>query len=175
MITASGVSKQFGRHKLFSNVNITFEQGNCYGLIGANGSGKSTFLKMLSGEIETSSGEIFVTPGERISILRQDQFAFDEYEVLVTVIMGHKRLYDVMAERDALYGKEDFSDSDGMKVSELEGKFAELDGWNAEADASLPAESVWLLTGGGAALVLAVAIQVLIKIRERKLAQEGAG
>jgi ATPase subunit of ABC transporter with duplicated ATPase domains len=136
MITASGVSKQFGRHKLFSNVNITFEQGNCYGLIGANGSGKSTFLKMLSGEIETSSGEIFVTPGERISILRQDQFAFDEYEVLVTVIMGHKRLYDVMAERDALYGKEDFSDSDGMKVSELEGKFAELDGWNAEADAS---------------------------------------
>jgi ATPase subunit of ABC transporter with duplicated ATPase domains len=136
MITASGVSKQFGRHKLFSNVNITFEQGNCYGLIGANGSGKSTFLKMLSGEIETSSGEIFVTPGERISILRQDQFAFDEYEVLVTVIMGHKRLYDVMAERDALYGKEDFSDSDGMKVSELEGKFAELDGWNAETDAS---------------------------------------
>ncbi|MFC1643747.1 ABC-F family ATP-binding cassette domain-containing protein [Candidatus Omnitrophota bacterium] len=136
MITANGVSLQFGRRKLFSNVNITFSQGNCYGLIGANGSGKSTFLKMLSGDIETSAGEIFVTPGERISVLKQDQFAFDEYTVRLAVIMGHKRLYDIMTEKDTLYGKDNFSDKDGMRVSELEGEFAELDGWNAEADAA---------------------------------------
>ena len=136
MITANGVSLQFGKRKLFSKVNITFSQGNCYGLIGANGSGKSTFLKILSGEEETSSGDVFVTPGERISILKQDQFAFDEYTVMTTVIMGHRRLYDVMAEKDALYSKEDFSDKDGVRVSELEGEFAELDGWNAEADAA---------------------------------------
>ena len=136
MITANGVSLQFGRQKLFSNVNITFSQGNCYGLIGANGSGKSTFLKILSGDIETSSGEVSVTPGERISVLKQDQFAFDEYTALLTVIMGHKRLYEVMTEKDALYGKENFSDEDGMRIAELEGEFAELDGWNAEADAA---------------------------------------
>jgi len=136
MITVNGVSKHFGGHKLFSNVNITFEQGNCYGLIGANGSGKSTFLKMLSGEMDTSAGEIFVASGERMSVLKQDQFAFDDYAVLLTVIMGHKGLYDIMTEKDALYGKENFSDADGMRVSELEGKFVELDGWNAEAAAS---------------------------------------
>ena len=136
MITANGVSLQFGRQKLFSNVNITFSQGNCYGLIGANGSGKSTFLKILSGDMETSSGEVSVTPGERISVLKQDQFAFDEYTALLTVIMGHKRLYEVMTEKDALYGKENFSDEDGMRIAELEGEFAELDGWNAEADAA---------------------------------------
>ncbi|MGB2601312.1 MAG: ATP-binding cassette domain-containing protein [Candidatus Omnitrophota bacterium] len=136
MITANGVSLQFGKRKLFSKVNITFSQGNCYGLIGANGSGKSTFLKILSGDMEGSSGDVFVTPGERISVLKQDQFAFDEYTVLLTVIMGHKRLYEVMTEKDALYAKEDFSNDDGMRVSGLEGEFAELDGWNAEADAS---------------------------------------
>jgi len=134
MITSNGVSLQFGKKKLFSKVNITFSQGNCYGLIGANGSGKSTFLKMLSGEMDTSSGDIFVSPGERISVLKQDQFAFDEYTVLLTVIMGHKRLYEVMLEKDALYSKEDFSDDDGIKVATLEGEFAELDGWNAESD-----------------------------------------
>ncbi|MCK5451046.1 MAG: ATP-binding cassette domain-containing protein [Candidatus Omnitrophica bacterium] len=136
MITANSVSVQFGKRKLFSNVNITFSQGNCYGLIGANGSGKSTFLKILSGEVETSSGEVFVTPGKRVSVLKQDQFAFDEYTVLFTVIMGHKRLYEIMTEKEVIYAKEDFSDDDGMRVSELEGEFAELDGWNAESDAA---------------------------------------
>ncbi len=136
MLSTKGVSLHFGSRKLFSNVDITFSQGNCYGLIGANGSGKSTFLKILSGEIETSSGEVFVTPEERISVLKQDQFAFDEHTVLSTVIMGHKRLYDIITEKDALYGKEDFSDEDGMLVSKLEGAFTELDGWNAEADAA---------------------------------------
>ncbi|MFH1837163.1 MAG: ATP-binding cassette domain-containing protein [Candidatus Omnitrophota bacterium] len=136
MLKANDVSLQFGRRKLFSHVNITFAQGNCYGLIGANGSGKSTFLKILSGDIETTSGDVFVTPGERISVLKQDQFAFDEYTVLFTVIMGHKRLYEIISEKEALYEKEDFSDADGMRVSELEGEFAELDGWNAEADAA---------------------------------------
>lgn len=136
MITVSGVSKQFGRHKLFSNVNITLEHGNCYGLIGANGSGKSTFLKMLSGEIEASAGAIHIKPGKRISVLKQDQFAFDGHNVLLTVIMGHKKLYDTMVEKDLLYAKKDFSDEDGIRASELEGKFAELDGWNAESDAA---------------------------------------
>ena len=136
MITANGVSLHFGKSKLFSKVNITFSQGNCYGLIGANGSGKSSFLKMLSGDMETSSGDIFVTPGERISVLKQDQFAFDEYTVRLAVIMGHKRLYDIMTEKDAIYEKENFSDEDGMRVSHLEGEFAELDGWNAESDAA---------------------------------------
>ncbi|MFC1570600.1 ABC-F family ATP-binding cassette domain-containing protein [Candidatus Omnitrophota bacterium] len=136
MITANGVSLQFGKRKLFSKVNITFSQGNCYGLIGANGSGKSTFLKLLAGDMDTSAGEVSVTPGERISVLQQDQFAFDEYTVRDTVIMGHKRLYDIMTEKDIIYGKSDFSEKDGMLVSELEGEFAELDGWNAESDAA---------------------------------------
>ncbi|MDP8258445.1 MAG: ATP-binding cassette domain-containing protein [Candidatus Aadella gelida] len=136
MITANGVSLQFGKHKLFSKVNITFAQGNCYGLIGANGSGKSTFLKILSGDLETTSGDVSVTPGKRISVLKQDQFAFDEHTVLLTVMMGHKRLHEIMAEKDEIYSKEDFSDDDGMRVSALEGEFTELDGWNAEADAA---------------------------------------
>jgi len=136
MITTNGISLQFGSQKLFSNVNITFSQGNCYGLIGANGSGKSTFLKILSGVVETTTGNVFVTPGERISVLNQNQFAFDEHTVLSTVIMGHKRLYDIMKEKDAIYEKKDFSDADGMKVSELEGEFVELDGWNAENNAA---------------------------------------
>ncbi len=136
MITASNVTLQFGKRKLFSKVNITFSQGNCYGLIGANGSGKSTFLKILSGDIETTTGEISILSGKRISVLKQDQFAFDEYTVRHTVIMGHKRIHDIMLAKDAIYEKEDFSDEDGMKVAELEGEFVELDGWNAESDAA---------------------------------------
>lgn len=136
MISVNNVSLQFGQRKLFSNVNITFSAGNCYGLIGANGSGKSTFLKILSGEIDSTSGEAAVTPGNRISVLKQDQFAFDEYPVLTTVIMGHKKLYEIINEKDKLYVKTPFTDDDGMRASELEGEFAELGGWNAEADAA---------------------------------------
>lgn len=135
MIAANNISLQFGKRVLFSNVNITFHPGNCYGIIGANGSGKSTFLKILSGEIESTKGEVVITPGERVSILKQDQYAFDDYTVLTTVIMGHKRLYDIMTEKEKLYAKEDFSDEDGMQISHLEAEFADLDGWNAESDA----------------------------------------
>ena len=136
MITANGVTLRFGARKLFSNVNITFSQGNCYGLIGANGSGKSTFLNILSGDLESSSGDIIVDPDKRISVLKQDQFAFDEYTVLDTVIRGHKRFYDVMTERNAIYEKKKFSDKDGMRAAALEGEFAELGGWNVEVDAA---------------------------------------
>ena len=136
MITVSNVSLQFGQRKLFSEVNIIFSPGNCYGLIGANGSGKSTFLNILSGEIDSTAGEVSVAKGKRLSVLKQDQFAFDAYSVLTTVIMGHKRLYDLMREKDAICAKPDFSDADGLRVSELEGEFAEMGGWNAEADAS---------------------------------------
>lgn len=136
MISANGVTLQFGKRRLFEEANIVFSKGNCYGLIGANGSGKSTFLKILSGEIDPTAGKVTVTPGERISTLNQDQFAYDEYPVLTTVIMGHAELYKVIQEKDALYAKPDFSDADGMRVSELEGRFAEMDGWNAEADAA---------------------------------------
>jgi ATPase subunit of ABC transporter with duplicated ATPase domains len=136
MISVENVSLQFGGRKLFSGVNIVFTSGNCYGLIGANGSGKSTFLKILSGEIDSSSGEVTISPGKRVSILKQDQFAFDEFSVLTTVIMGHKRLYEIMAEKDALYAKNPFSDEDGMRASELEGEFSEAGGWNAESDAA---------------------------------------
>ncbi len=136
MISANNVSLQYGGRKLFSNVNIVFSPGNCYGLIGANGSGKSTFLKILSGEIDSTSGEVSVPGGKRISSLKQDQFAFDEYSVLMSVIMGHKKLYEIMVKKDELYAKEDFSDSDGMLASELEAEFADLDGWNAESDAA---------------------------------------
>ncbi len=136
MITVSNVSLQFGQRKLFSEVNIVFSPGNCYGLIGANGSGKSTFLNILSGEIDSTAGEVSVAKGKRLSVLKQDQFAFDAYSVLTTVIMGHKRLYDVMMEKDAIYAKPDFSDADGLRVSELEGEFAEMGGWNAESDAA---------------------------------------
>lgn len=136
MIAANGVTLQYGKRRLFEEANIVFSKGNCYGLIGANGSGKSTFLKILSGEIDPTAGKVTATPGERISILNQDQFAYDEQPVLMTVIMGHVDLCKVMQEKDALYSKADFSDADGMRVSELEGKFAEMDGWNAEADAA---------------------------------------
>ncbi|MCB9721043.1 MAG: ATP-binding cassette domain-containing protein [Candidatus Omnitrophica bacterium] len=136
MISVNNIGLQYGSRKLFDGVNITFSPGNCYGLIGANGSGKSTFLKILSGDIESTAGDVIIGEGKRMSVLRQDQFAYDEYEVLTTVLMGHKRLYAVMTEKDALYAKPDFSDEDGIRASELEGEFAELDGWNAESDAA---------------------------------------
>ena len=136
MISVENVSLQFGQRKLFSGVNIVFSSGNCYGLIGANGSGKSTFLKILSGEIDSSTGEVVIPAGKRVSILKQDQFAFDEFTVLTTVMIGHNRLYEFMAEKDALYSKTPFSDEDGMRASELEGEFSEAGGWNAESDAA---------------------------------------
>jgi len=136
MISVNDVSLQYGQSKLFSKVNILFSSGNCYGLIGANGSGKSTFLKILSGEIEPGTGEVVVSKEKRISVLKQDQFAFDEFTVLDAVIMGHKRLYNIIVEKDVLYAKCDFSDADGIRVSELEAEFGELDGWNAESDAA---------------------------------------
>ena len=136
MIATSGVTLQFGKRVLFKDVSIKFTPGNCYGVIGANGAGKSTFLKLLSGEIEPTNGSIDITPGERMSVLRQDHFEFDEFEVLRTVIMGNKHLVDIMDEKDAIYAKPDFSDEDGIRAGELEAEFAELNGWDAEADAA---------------------------------------
>ena len=135
MIQASNVTLQFGKRILYEIVNIQFDKGNCYGIIGANGAGKSQFLKILSGELQPNSGEVIVTPGERISVLKQDHFLYDEFDVLTTVIMGNKRLYEVMQEKDALYSKPDFSDEDGIRAAELEGEFAEMDGWDAESSA----------------------------------------
>lgn len=136
MICTNGVSLRYGARKLFEDVNIKFTEGNCYGLIGANGAGKSTFLKILSGDIEPNTGDVSITPGQRLAVLKQDHFEYDEVEVLKTVIMGHKRLVEIMEEKDALYAKEDFSDEDGIKASELEGEFAELNGWEAESEAA---------------------------------------
>ena len=136
MIQASNVSLRFGKKALFEDVNIKFTEGNCYGIIGANGAGKSTFLKLLSGELETTTGEIIITPGERLSVLEQDHFKYDEYPVLDTVIMGNQRLYDIMKEKDAIYAKEDFTEEDGIRASELEGEFATMNGWEAESDAA---------------------------------------
>ncbi|WP_304509769.1 ABC-F family ATP-binding cassette domain-containing protein [Anaerotignum sp.] len=137
MIAAQGVSLQYGGRVLFNDVNINFTKGNCYGLIGANGAGKSTFLKILAGEIEPNKGSVFMTPGERMAVLKQDHFMFDDFEVVQAVLYGHKRLYEIMKEKEELYSKEDFSDEDGIKVSELEGEFAELDGWSAESNAEI--------------------------------------
>ena len=136
MITASNVSLSYGTQVLFKEVNLKFTPGNCYGIIGANGAGKSTFLKILSGEIEPDSGEIIVTPGERLATLKQDHFQYNDYRVIDTVIMGYKHLYDVMQERDAIYSKEEFTEEDGLRAAELEGEFSELGGWEAEANAS---------------------------------------
>lgn len=136
MITTDKLTVRFGSQTLFENVSIKFTPGNCYGVIGANGAGKSTLLRVLSGEIEPTSGEIHISKGQRIAVLRQDHFAFDNYKVIDTVIMGHKKLYDIMQERDALYAKPDFNDEDGIKVAHLEEEFAELDGWQAEAMAA---------------------------------------
>ena len=135
MIAASNVTYRVGKKALFEEVNIKFTEGNCYGVIGANGAGKSTLLKILSGVLEPTSGEVIITPGQRLSVLEQDQFKYDAYPVLSTVIMGNKRLYEVMQEKDALYAKADFSDEDGIRAAELEGEFAQMDGWNAESDA----------------------------------------
>ena len=135
MIATQNISLSYSGKPLFKNVNIKFTAGNCYGIIGANGTGKSTFLKVLSGELEPTTGEVVITPGERMAVLKQNHFEFDEYEVLTTVIMGHKRLYEIMKEKDELYAKEDFTDEDGERASILEGEFAELDGWDAESNA----------------------------------------
>jgi ATPase subunit of ABC transporter with duplicated ATPase domains len=136
MVSVDNLSLKFGKRTLFEDVNLKFTQGNCYGVIGANGAGKSTFLKILSGEIESTSGSVNITPGQRMAVLSQNHFAFDEVEVLKTVLMGHKTLYAIMTEKDALYLKEDFSEADGIRASELEAEFAEMDGWNAESDAA---------------------------------------
>jgi ATPase subunit of ABC transporter with duplicated ATPase domains len=136
MISTSGITLRYGKRALFEDVSIKFTPGNCYGLIGANGAGKSTFLKILSGEIEPTHGEIAITPGERLAVLKQNHFEFDEYNVLKTVIMGHSKLYNIMEEKDTLYAKPDFSEKDGIRAAELEGEFAELDGWTAEAEAA---------------------------------------
>lgn len=136
MISTNGVTLRYGKRALFEDVNIKFTPGNCYGLIGANGAGKSTFLKILSGEIEANQGEVSMTPGERMAVLKQNHYEYDDFAVLETVIMGHARLYSIMKEKDALYAKADFTEADGMRAGELEGEFAELNGWDAEPDAA---------------------------------------
>ena len=136
MISANNITLRLGKKALFEDVNIKFTEGNCYGLIGANGAGKSTFLKILSGELESTSGEIVITPGQRLSFLKQDHFQYDEYPVLDTVIMGNERLYQIMKEKEAIYAKEDFTDEDGIRASELEAEFADMNGWEAESDAA---------------------------------------
>ena len=143
MIITNNIGLRYGGRKLFEDVNIKFAPGNCYGLIGANGAGKSTFLKILSGELEPTSGEVIITPGERLAVLKQNHFEFDEYDVLLTVIMGHARLYEIMQEKDLLYAKAEFSDEDGIHAADLEAEFEELNGWEAEAEAAT------LLTGLG--------------------------
>ncbi|GAA4836844.1 ABC-F family ATP-binding cassette domain-containing protein [Algivirga pacifica] len=136
MISISNLTLQFGKRVLFEDVNLKFLHGNCYGVIGANGAGKSTFLKLLSGDVDPNKGSIALEPGKRMAVLKQDHFEFDEFEVMQTVIMGHKRLWDIMQEKDALYAKPDFSEEDGIKASELEAEFADMEGWNAETDAA---------------------------------------
>ncbi|MDN4163975.1 ATP-binding cassette domain-containing protein [Cytophagales bacterium LB-30] len=136
MLTVSNLSLRFGKRILFEDVNLKFTPGNCYGVIGANGAGKSTFLKIISGEIESTTGNISMGTGERMAVLKQNHYEFDEFPVLQTVIMGHKKLWKIMSEKDAIYAKEDFSEEDGVKASELEAEFAEMDGWNAESDAA---------------------------------------
>ena len=137
MISANNVTLRIGKKALFEDVNIKFTEGNCYGIIGANGAGKSTFLKILSGQLETTNGDIVITPGQRLSFLEQDHFKYDSYTVMDTVIMGNERLYEIMKEKDAIYAKEDFTDEDGIRASELEAEFAEMDGWDAESNAAM--------------------------------------
>ena len=137
MLAVNNLSLQFGKRVLFDDVNVKFVNGNCYGVIGANGAGKSTFLKILTGDQDPTTGHVSLEPGKRLAVLKQDHFEFDEFEVLNTVIMGHSRIYEIMTEKDALYAKEDFSDEDGMRTAELEGEFADLEGWNAETDAAM--------------------------------------
>lgn len=137
MLSVNNLSLRFGKRVLFDEVNLNFTPGNCYGVIGANGAGKSTFLKIISGEIDPTTGNVSLQPGARMAVLSQNHFAFDEFEVLQTVIMGHKKLWDIMSEKDALYAKEDFTDADGNRAAELEAEFAEMEGWNAESDAAM--------------------------------------
>ena len=136
MISTSNITLRVGKKALFEDVNIKFTEGNCYGLIGANGAGKSTFLKILSGQLEPTNGEVIITPGQRLSFLQQDHFKYDEYPVLDTVMLGNARLYEIMKEKEAIYAKEDFTDEDGIKASELEAEFATMNGWEAESDAA---------------------------------------
>ena len=137
LITVNNVGLRFGERKLFEDINIKFTPGNCYGLIGANGAGKSTFLKILSGEIEATIGSVSMAPGERLAVLKQDHFQFEEEEALKVVVMGHARLYEIMQEKDAIYMKADFTEEDGMRAAELEGEFAEINGWEAESEAAI--------------------------------------
>ena len=137
MLSANHVTLRLGKKALFEDVNIKFTEGNCYGLIGANGAGKSTFLKILSGKLEPSKGDITMNQGERLSVLEQDHYKYDDFQVLDTVIMGNARLYEIMKEKDAIYMKEDFTEADGIRASELEAEFAELDGWEAASDAAI--------------------------------------
>ncbi|MFA6989157.1 MAG: ATP-binding cassette domain-containing protein, partial [Candidatus Gastranaerophilaceae bacterium] len=146
MISTSNLTLRFGGRILFENVNIMFTAGNCYGLIGANGCGKSTFLKILSGEIDSTSGNVSMEANKRIAVLKQNHYEFDDFQVLETVIMGHKRLYDIMKEKDAIYAKPDFNDEDGIKVAELECEFAEYDGWEAESQAGTLLNAVGVAT-----------------------------
>ncbi len=136
MISTSGITLRYGKRALFEDVNIKFTPGNCYGLIGANGAGKSTFLKILSGEVEQSHGEVHITPGERLAVLKQNHYEYDDFLVLETVIMGHKQLFEVMKEKDAIYAKAEFTDEDGMRAGELEAEFADMNGWEAESEAA---------------------------------------
>ena len=161
MISTSNVTLRVGKKALFEEVNIKFTEGNCYGLIGANGAGKSTFLKILSGQLEPTNGDVIITPGQRLSFLQQDHFKYDEFPVLDTVIMGNKRLYEIMKEKDAIYAKEDFTDEDGIRASELEGEFAEMNGWEAESDAAM------LLNGLGISTDLHYAIMGDLKGSEK--------
>lgn len=136
MIQTNNLSIQFGKRVLFQDMNLTFNRGNCYGIIGANGAGKSTLMRMLSGQLTPTSGTVTMGPGERLSVLEQDHFKFDDCTVMETVLRGHTSLWEIMQEKDAIYAKEDFSDADGIRAAELEEKFAEMEGWNAESDAA---------------------------------------
>ena len=136
MITVSNVTLQYGKRVLFDEVNLKFTPGNCYGIIGANGAGKSTFMKILSGEIEANRGQIDITPGQRMSVLKQNHFEFDEFTVMDAVIMGNKKLHAIIKEKEIIYAKPDFSEADGIRASELEAEFGEMNGWNAESDAA---------------------------------------
>ncbi len=161
MITVSNLSVQFGKRILFQDVNLNFTPGNCYGVIGANGAGKSTFLKMLYGEVESRTGSVTFGQGERLSVLKQDHFEFDEYPVLDTVLMGHTQLWNIMKEKEIMYAKTDFTEEDGMRASDLEEKFHELNGWNAESDAAS------LLSGLGIEEELHGKLMKELKVKEK--------
>ena len=146
MISTHNVSLRYGDRALFEDVSVKFTEGNCYGIIGANGAGKSTFLKILSGEIEPNKGEVIIEPNKRLSVLKQDHFAYDDNKVVETVIMGNKRLFEIMQEKEKLYAKADFNDEDGIRLGELEGEFADMDGWNAESDAEIMLNGLGITT-----------------------------